>query len=535
MKSAANTADSGHDLMLKSLLGFSPTIIYRAVPSGDFRIDFISTNITDILGFLPEDVYADGNFWYDHIYPEDRPTVTHNLFQLFKTDRLKVDYRFHHKDGHYLWLHDQMHVVRGDDGTALEVVGSLTDISQQKQSESQLQSREAYLQTIFRSAQEGIITTNASGAIVSVNPAAERMFGYDDRELLGCQLRSLMLEDVAVKHDESIKRFMHSDMRRAAGQGARELTGRRKEGSEFPIEIAVDHILHNDEDHFLSIVRDIAERKNNEEKILRYSSKMEQLVKQRTSELEVARDEALAAAKTMSRFLSNMSHELRTPLHGILSFAGFGLKKHQKATREKLAQYFGEIQESGNHLLELVNDLLDLSKLRAGKVVYEFQSEGLDTTILKVIYEMRLLAEEKQIEIDWDCRVTSDKIMMDSTKIAQVVRNLLSNAIKFSPEKSVVKVVAERNQDGNVRIEVRDQGFGIPEGEFETIFDAFSQSSATQTNAGGTGLGLPICKEIIEEGHGGRISACNGLDRGAVFTVTLPRTVEKASPTRELA
>ena len=167
-----------------------------------------------------------------------------------------------------------MHVVRDHDGKALEVVGSLTDISEQKRSESQLQSREEYLRTIFRTAQEGIITSDLSSSIVSINPAAEHIFGYDEGELIGSRIEWLIPEGIEVKHDDHITRSMHSGGGQRAGL-TRELIGHRRGGHEFPVDIAVDRIRHNDEDHFLSIVRDISKRKSNEERILKYSSEME--------------------------------------------------------------------------------------------------------------------------------------------------------------------------------------------------------------------------------------------------------------------
>ncbi len=378
---------------LADLLSFSPTIIYRAVPSGDFRITYISVNLHDILGYHPEEIYKNNDFWHDHIHPDDRPMVFQNLAQLFVENQHIIDYRFRHQDGHYLWVHDQLHLVRDDKNNVIDVVGSITDITQ---------------------------------------------------------------------------------------------------------------------------------RKDIEQSILQNSENMEILIAERTAELVVARDAALSAENAMSTFLSNMSHELRTPLHGILSFANFGIKKHQKAKPEKLKQYFTEIHDSGENLLLLINNLLDLSKLRAGKVVYDFHLADLGDVIQDVVRELRLLAKERQIEIDYQSQIESTDIMMDQMKMAQVVRNLLSNAIKFTKESSIIKITLDIDSDNNQRIKVCDQGVGIPDDECELIFEAFLQSSKTRTNAGGTGLGLPICKEIIEVGHQGSIGVSNRIEGGTIFTVTIP-------------
>lgn len=519
MKHISTTKKTGNQPQLANLLDFSPTIIYCAVPSGDFRITYISNNLYDILGYTPQEIYADNDFWHDHIHPEDRPMVFSNLPQLFILDKYIVDYRFHHKNGHYLWLHDQLRLIRDDNGEAIDVVGSLTDITGNKQTEILLEKREKRIKAVLDNAQDGIITTDSCGCIDSANPAAAKIFGYSENELVGENIRVLMTDSIAGQHDSYLQHYMQTHQSKIIGAGLLEVAARRKNGSEFPLEIAIDHIHHTDEDHFLSIFRDISKRKEIERELFQYSNRMTELVDQKTAELIIARDDALAAVNAMSSFLSNMSHELRTPLHGILSFASFGIKKYQRVSAEKLCLYFTDIHDSGTILLGLINNLLDLSKLRAGKMVYDYQLAHLDPLVQEVLHEMRILSNERRIRVDFSGGTKSNEIVMDKTKIAQVIRNLLSNAIKFSPDNSVINITTIPDTNGGLCLQISDQGLGIPQQECELIFDAFTQSSKTQTNAGGTGLGLPICREIIEQGHGGKISACNGIDIGAVFTV----------------
>jgi len=229
---------------------------------------------------------------------------------------------------------------------------------------------------------------------------------------------------------------------------------------------------------------------------------------------------AESANQAKSEFLANISHELRTPLHGILSYATFGRKKYQTADPEQLLEYFQTIEQSGQVLLDLVTDLLDLAKLEAGKKVWNFAPVDLYSLILATMNEVRALAGERELTLRSPRADSETDLVADGPQIAQVLRNLLSNAIKFSPAGSAITIELERN-NRFMTVSVRDQGVGIPEEELETVFDKFIQSSKTKSGAGGTGLGLAICREIIQAHHGA-IWAENAPDGGAIFTFRLP-------------
>lgn len=247
-------------------------------------------------------------------------------------------------------------------------------------------------------------------------------------------------------------------------------------------------------------------------------------LKERTIDLQEAKKLAEAANNAKSTFLSNVSHELRTPMHGILSFASFGIKKHATANPDKILDYFQKIRQSGETLLALLNDLLDLAKLESGKIAYKFRPANLNSLIGIVKEEHNSLALEHNLTIRCEHLEANERITLDADKIRQVLRNLLSNAIKFSPEGRTIDVISFKKADSIV-VSVRDQGAGIPEDELENIFDKFVQSSKNKTNAGGTGLGLPICREIIAA-HKGRIWAENNPDIGANLSFEIPLSLE---------
>ncbi len=237
-----------------------------------------------------------------------------------------------------------------------------------------------------------------------------------------------------------------------------------------------------------------------------------------------------------SEFLANMSHEMRTPMHAILSYANFGLKRIDKVPREKLHQYFQEIKNSGDRLILLLNDLLDLAKLEAGSMRYSMAREDITAVAKRVTGEFTAAAEERGIRLEL---IVPDKPVVgwfDEARIGQVMGNLLSNGLKFSkPGKKIsIRVEHIRHSCGSgekrqaIRVTVRDQGIGIPPEELGTIFAKFTQSSTTKSGAGGTGLGLAICSQIIQA-HRGRIWAENNPDGGASFAFVLPVDKRKAA------
>ena len=247
--------------------------------------------------------------------------------------------------------------------------------------------------------------------------------------------------------------------------------------------------------------------------------------------LEKALEEAKLANEIKTEFLANISHELRTPMMGILGFAELGITKLEDADKSKLLKYFSRIHTSGSRLLLLLDNLLDLSKLEANKMVFDIQNHDLQAILDTVMVELMPMMNSKELEvkITRDCQTLSADV--DKHRMHQVIYNLLSNAVKFTAINSIITIsftddIIEFNSDcvAAIRITISDQGVGIPEEELSSIFEKFSQSSRTKTGAGGTGLGLSICTDICQYHHG-NVWAENQVvpEKGAKFTLLIPK------------
>ncbi len=246
--------------------------------------------------------------------------------------------------------------------------------------------------------------------------------------------------------------------------------------------------------------------------------------------LRIAKQQAEMANIAKSEFLSNISHELRTPMHHILNYSQLGIRKFNNITKDKLKHYFSQIRKTGDRLMVLLNDLLDLSKLESGKMDYQMDFFTVRKIVDEISNELQPLANEKGVAINIDSADVETDVYCDDFRIRQVIQNLLSNAIKFSPEGKSIWIsfeqeefILEYSNGQALKVMIKDQGIGIPENELNAVFDKFIQSTRTRTGAGGTGLGLSICSEIIKA-HGGRVWVTNNDEGGATFCFLLPQT-----------
>ena len=356
---------------------------------------------------------------------------------------------------------------------------------------------ESKYRSIFENSAVAITVTDAKEEIVSWNPFAEQLFGITAQ----CMQHKHVKELYPEKEWEKLRAL---NIRQLGLHERIETKVIRANGQIIDVDLAV-RVLKDKNQHIvgsIGIMMDITERKQTEQA------------------LRQARDEAQKANQAKSEFLANISHELRTPLHGILSFANLGISKYQSLSTSKLLKYFSTIKASGENLLELVNDLLDLAKLESGKMTFHFEKADLYQQTDAVIDEFASLLSDNRLKIQLHSP-TAFSLVFDTSKIRQLLRNLISNAVKFSKENNEIHIYI-KDVGNKARIEVRDNGIGIPEEDLDRIFDKFVQSSKTSSGAGGTGLGLAICKEI-SDAHQGNIWAENNEQGGASMFFEIPK------------
>jgi len=367
---------------------------------------------------------------------------------------------------------------------------------------------------------DGIVEVDVSGRIVLMNSQAERMFGYRREELLGKPVEMLMPERFRGRHPANREQYCAHSVIRPMGSGL-DLRAVRADGTEFAVDINLSPFDGEIGGSVLCVIRDVTDRRLAEEQIKNLNLSLEQRTRDLAvinSELEIRNREVEKANRLKSNFLATMSHELRTPLNAIVGFADLLARQTTGPLTQKQERFVRHVKESSRHLLALVDDILDLSKIEAGRLDLKFERFPLAVAADEVLSTIRPLAALKEIDLTTDLSVDL-KLYADLVRVKQVLYNLLSNAIKFTPVKGSIRLVA--TSDGPViHISVIDTGIGIPSEEHEAIFETFYRSSQQQV-CEGTGLGLSITRLLVEQ-HGGKIWVESEPDKGSKFHLTMP-------------
>jgi PAS domain S-box-containing protein len=385
---------------------------------------------------------------------------------------------------------------------------------------------------ILEAAPDAILEVDETGAIVLANSEAERMFQRSREELVGLPIEALIPKRFHGSHVADRNHYIDRPARRPMGAGL-ELYALRKDGTELAVDINLSPLEGPDTKHVLCVVRDVSERRVSEEKIKMLNQNLERrssALAQANAELSLRNREVERADRLKSEFLASMSHELRTPLNTILGFSELLSEENAGTLNEKQKRYLSHIQRDANHLLELINDILDLSKIEAGRLELRLEKFPLAAAAAEVLTSIRPLAVTKGISIESDL----DAALMlhsDRVRFKEVLYNLFSNAIKFTPAGG--RAWMKASVDGTfVRFEVGDTGMGIAPEDQRAIFDSFRQvSSTTKGVREGTGLGLAITRRLVEH-HGGSIWVQSQLGQGSRFFFTMPLAAQQHSESK---
>ncbi|MFI8583088.1 PAS domain S-box protein [Ectopseudomonas khazarica] len=400
----------------------------------------------------------------------------------------QLEKRYIDKRGNVLWILLSVSLVRDALGVPLHFVSQIQDITDRFEAEKRLREREEYLSTLLDNVIDAIVTIDESGLIETFNPAAERIFGYGKADVVGQNVKLLMPERYREQHDSFLFAYRESGVPRILGKDL-ELPAQRRNGELFTMELAVSQITLQSQRRFIAVIRDISERKRIE--------------------------------RMKNEFVSTVSHELRTPLTSIAGALGLINGGALGEVPAQMGEMLRIAQSNSQRLSDLINDLLDMDKLVAGKMTFDLQALRLWPLLEAAIEQNQPYAAQHSVALHLKPPQLEVEVRVDRQRFDQIMANLLSNAAKFSAPGADVEVSAALTET-RVRISVRDFGVGIPEDFRSRIFGKFSQADATDTRQkGGTGLGLAITKELIER-MAGAIGFESVEGQGTVFWVELP-------------
>ncbi len=383
---------------------------------------------------------------------------------------------------------------------------------------------ERRFRNLLEAAPDGILEVDQQGRIVLANASASQLFGYPPGELEGMSVETLIPEQYRDLHIGHRAHYWTAPATRPMGSGLA-LSGRRKDGTDFPVEISLSPVQSEEGMRVTAVIRDVSGRQRAEERIRHMQESYTAELAAKNYELAMRNQEIERADRLKSEFLASMSHELRTPLHTVIGFTELLLEEIEGPLNEKQRRFLGHIRQDSNHLLELINDILDLSKIESGRMELKPEDFDVAAAIEEVLGGIRPLAAAKSLELVIDTP-PAIALRADRVRFREILYNLLSNAVKFTPEGGRI-TVASAVEGGSVVITVEDTGIGIRREDHVSIFDKFHQvGNTTKGVREGTGLGLAITKRLVEM-HGGTIAVDSEPGRGSRFTVMLPRTGAK--------
>ncbi|MBT5469642.1 MAG: PAS domain S-box protein, partial [Nitrospina sp.] len=403
-------------------------------------------------------------------------------------------------------------------------VGVLRNISERKATEKAIESANRERNLILNSAGEGIYGLDIKGMTTFVNPAACKILGYTEEELLGTgQHITIHHSYPDGTHYPKDKCPIYAAFRDGKMHAESEEVFWHKNGSPIPVEYLSTPIY--DEEKIVGAVvtfTDITARKASEKELQQAYNKLETRIEERTQQLNQAKELAEHHNQAKSEFLSRMSHELRTPMNAILGFAQIMEESRKDPLPDSHKSRTHQILKAGNHLLELINEILDLSRIEAGKISVSLEPINIAELSTDVINVIRPLAEKYQIQlIDKISMHDNIYIQADKTRLKQVLLNLLSNGIKYNRKEGSVTLCLEKPLNGNIKVQITDTGMGIAPENLVRIFEPFDRLGAENSEIEGTGIGMAISKKLIELMNG-NIEVDSTLGKGSQFSVSLP-------------
>jgi len=415
----------------------------------------------------------------------------------------------------------------------------IRDISERVKNEGQLRDVQKNLRAIIDNIEEGVVTFDLQGIIQAFNPAAEHIFKWSSEDVIGQRISKLMTDRDSEEYSAYLKNYHDIANNNFSDVAPQELVGIRNNGDIFHMEITTSEMFSGRERFFISIVRDVTERKIVEKNMDMSYSELESMVdshtndlKKMNNELVKARDDALVAARSKSEFLAMMSHEIRTPINGLLGMLSL---VRETELNDEQSDYVETAYTSGEMLLELLNNVLDVSKIDAGRMTldrYDFDVHQLVENSAQILSKT---LHNRDIEvICYIAHNVPQYVCGDAGRLRQILTNLMSNAGKFTDKGSIIVSLGMKNfSDGEYRLnfDIADTGIGIDDVNADSIFDEFSQAdNSERRHYGGTGLGLSICRKFVSMMDGELVvDSMSGIGSTFSFNVCLGQSDKENS------
>jgi PAS domain S-box-containing protein len=385
--------------------------------------------------------------------------------------------------------------------------------------EAQLRASEERFRSLWETTSDAVLIVTADHRIRFANPAVREFFGYTAEELDGQSLALLQPERAYAAHREVLQHYLQSGVRTLGWKGGVETLVRHRSGREFPVELMFSELWLDGERHFVGFLRDITKRKEAERAARVSNEQLEQRVAERTRELRTANERLMELDRMKSQFLATMSHELRTPLNSILGFTSLMREGLSGPLTDEQRRQLGFVHGSGEHLLALINDLLDLSRIESGRMDVVAEPFDFVGVAAEVGVNLKPMITHKGLRLEF-AMPSSLPLVGDRRKCYQVLLNLANNAVKFT-ERGHVRIEAGL-REGRLVVSVSDSGIGIRPEQLKLLFEAFRQLDGSPRRLyEGTGLGLHLCRKLLDL-MGGDIEAQSEFGAGSRFSFSLP-------------
>jgi len=500
----------------RTLVEQIPAIIYTAEINEQSSTIYVSPQIEPILGFSPEEWMADPDLWVEQLYPDDRARVLEAVGRAQASDApVPEEYRSITRDGRVVWLQDAARVVRDEAGQPLFMQGITLDITERKVAEEAVRTSERLYRLLASNFPNGaVILFDRDLRFTIADGMGLASAGYSSAAVEGKTLWEVFpSERVAV-----LEPLYRTALAGTAIVTELPVGERVYETNILPVKNERDEIFAG-----LIVSQDITERKRAEDALAQERALLARRVEERTADLSAANAELARAARLKDEFLASMSHELRTPLNAILGLSEALQEQVYGPLNDRQFKTLQSIEESGRHLLDLINDILDLAKIGAGKLELDIEPVAIESICQASLRLIKQVAQKKRIAVEMAVDPTIGLLNADARRLKQVLVNLLSNAVKFTPEGGSVGLQATGDRARHqVQLSVWDTGIGIAEDQLPSLFQPFVQlDSRLARQYEGTGLGLALVYRMVEM-HGGSIAVTSEVGVGSRFTVALP-------------